>query len=189
MAISDINTYAHLTDADVEALGHELDAIRREIEADRGLRDVRYLHRTIKLQRASSNSPGGSCCSAATADRFVAAGDHRARAGQDHREHGTRAQRDARAMGLDERPRGPFDHLRVGYGVRVTALEAFHNYIHHKYTNVLGMDDVGYKVLRVTATNRGHRGGYFSRSPTSCSPPPSNGVSACTISASVRSSR
>ena len=51
MAISDINTYAHLTDADVEALGHELDAIRREIEADRGLRDVRYLHRTIKLQR------------------------------------------------------------------------------------------------------------------------------------------
>ena len=29
MAITDINEYAHLTDADVEALGAELDALRR----------------------------------------------------------------------------------------------------------------------------------------------------------------
>ena len=52
MAITDINEYAHLTDADVEALGAELDALRREIEADRGERDVRYLRRTILAQRA-----------------------------------------------------------------------------------------------------------------------------------------
>ena len=47
MAITDINEYAHLTDADVEALGVELDALRREIEADRGMRDVRYLHLSL----------------------------------------------------------------------------------------------------------------------------------------------
>ncbi|EON30322.1 Fatty acid desaturase, partial [Gordonia terrae C-6] len=52
MAITDINEYAHLTDADVEALGAELDALRREIEADRGMRDVRYLRRTIFAHRA-----------------------------------------------------------------------------------------------------------------------------------------
>ncbi len=33
MAISDVKEYAHLTEADVEALGAEFDAIRREIEA------------------------------------------------------------------------------------------------------------------------------------------------------------
>ena len=52
MAITDINEYAHLTDADVEALGAELDALRREIEADRGMRDVRYRRRTILAHRA-----------------------------------------------------------------------------------------------------------------------------------------
>ena len=32
-----------------------------------------------------------------------------------------------------------------------------HNYIHHKYTNVLGMDDdVGYGLLRVTRDQRWH---------------------------------
>ena len=52
MAISDIKEYAHLTDADIEALGHELDAIRRDIEASRGERDARYVKNTIRLQRS-----------------------------------------------------------------------------------------------------------------------------------------
>ena len=51
MAITDINAYAHLTEADVEALGNELDALRREIESDRGERDAKYLRRTIAAQR------------------------------------------------------------------------------------------------------------------------------------------
>ncbi|MGV7773136.1 hypothetical protein PJM32_29630, partial [Mycobacterium kansasii] len=36
MAISDIQEFAHLTEADVEALGHELDAIRRDVEESLG---------------------------------------------------------------------------------------------------------------------------------------------------------
>ena len=51
MAISDVKEYAHLTEADVEALGRELDAIRRDIEASRGERDARYIRNTIRLQR------------------------------------------------------------------------------------------------------------------------------------------
>ena len=52
MAISDIKEYAHLTEADVEALGVELDAIRRDIEESRGERDARYIRNTIRLQRS-----------------------------------------------------------------------------------------------------------------------------------------
>ncbi|MDX5452620.1 MAG: acyl-CoA desaturase, partial [Rhodococcus sp. (in: high G+C Gram-positive bacteria)] len=51
MAISDIKEYAHLTEADVEALGRELDAIRRDIEDSRGERDALYIRNTIRLQR------------------------------------------------------------------------------------------------------------------------------------------
>ena len=51
MAIADIKEYAHLTEADVEALGRELDAIRRDIEASRGERDAKYIRNTIRLQR------------------------------------------------------------------------------------------------------------------------------------------
>ena len=150
MAISDINSYAHLTDADVEALGHELDAIRREVEADRGRRDVRYLHRTIKLQRSLELS-----------GRAVLLGSHRRSLWL----LGTAA------LGLAK----IIENMELGHNVmhgqwdwmndpevHSTTYEwdmvcasphwkHSHNYIHHKYTNIIGMDDdVGYKVLRVT---------------------------------------
>src|ERR1700682_4797607 len=51
MAITDIKQYAHLSDADVEELARELDAIRTDIEEARGERDARYVRRTIQLQR------------------------------------------------------------------------------------------------------------------------------------------
>ena len=40
MAITDISAFAHLTDADIENLGVELDAIRLDIEDSRGERDA-----------------------------------------------------------------------------------------------------------------------------------------------------
>ena len=51
MAITDIRQYVHLTAADIEELGRELDAIRTDIEESRGERDARYVRRTIQLQR------------------------------------------------------------------------------------------------------------------------------------------
>jgi len=52
MAITELDVFAHLTDADIESLGVELDAIRQDIEDSRGERDARYIHRTIAGQRA-----------------------------------------------------------------------------------------------------------------------------------------
>src|ERR1700756_5698891 len=52
MAITDVDVFAHLTDADIESLAVELDAIRQAVEDDRGARDARYIRRTIAAQRA-----------------------------------------------------------------------------------------------------------------------------------------
>ena len=52
MAISDLDVFAHLTDADIENLAVELDTIRQDIEDSRGERDSRYIRRTIAAQRA-----------------------------------------------------------------------------------------------------------------------------------------
>src|SRR5258705_4779260 len=52
MAITDVPAFAHLTEADIENLAVELDAIRLDIEDSRGERDSRYIRRTIAAQRA-----------------------------------------------------------------------------------------------------------------------------------------
>ena len=51
MAISDIKEYAHLGAEDVEQLGAELDAIRRDVVESLGEADARYIRRTIAFQR------------------------------------------------------------------------------------------------------------------------------------------
>ena len=150
MAITDINEYAHLTDADVEALGAELDALRRKIESERGERDVRYLRRTILAQRALE-----------VAGRLALFGSHRRSLWL----LGTGSLALAKIIENMELGRnvmhGQWDwmndpevHSTTWEWDMVCASPHWkhsHNYVHHKYTNVLGMDhDVGYKVLRVT---------------------------------------
>jgi fatty acid desaturase len=44
-------TTAHLSDADFERFGAELDAIRAEVVDDLGEDDARYIHRVIAVQR------------------------------------------------------------------------------------------------------------------------------------------
>ncbi|MCW2690384.1 MAG: fatty acid desaturase, partial [Mycobacterium sp.] len=51
MAITDIAAYAHLNEADIEALGRELDAIRVDIEESLGEKDRAYIRHTILFQR------------------------------------------------------------------------------------------------------------------------------------------
>ncbi|QNG19420.1 fatty acid desaturase [Rhodococcus triatomae] len=154
MAIADVMEYAHLTDADVEALGRELDAIRRDIEDTRGERDARYLRNTIRLQR--SLEIGGRAVLFASRRRpawLLGAGmlgvskiienmelGHNVMHGQwdwmnDPEVHSSTWEWDNT---------GPSAHWKQT-----------HNYLHHKYTNVLGMDDdVGYGLLRVTRDQR-----------------------------------
>jgi NADPH-dependent stearoyl-CoA 9-desaturase len=154
MAITDIPEYAHLSPADVEALGAELDAIRADIEADRGERDARYIRNTIRFQRGmelagralifgstkrSAWWAGAGALGVAKIVENMELG-HNVMHGQwdwmnDPEVHSTTWEWD------NTDPSAHWKHT--------------HNYIHHKYTNVLGMDDdVGYGLLRVTRDQR-----------------------------------
>ncbi len=157
MAITDIKAYAHLTDADVEQLERELDAIRADIEESRGERDARYIRRAIRLQRALA--VGGRIALFKSRNRYAwVAGTgmlaaakiienmelgHNITHGQwdwmnDPEIHSTEWEWDTTS---------PTVHWKKS-----------HNYIHHKYTNVVGLDDdIGYGIMRLTRDQRWER--------------------------------
>ncbi len=150
MAISDIEAFAHLTDADIEALATELDTIRRDVEEDLGERDARYIRRTIAAQRVLEAAGRlllafgsrrvawwagtGTLALAKIIENMEIA--HNVLHGQwdwmnDPEIHSSTWE---------------WDMVGASKHWRIT-----HNVAHHKYTNILGMDDdVGYGVLRVT---------------------------------------
>ncbi|WP_194815171.1 acyl-CoA desaturase [Nocardia sp. XZ_19_385] len=154
MAISDVKEYAHLTPEDVEAIGAELDAIRREVESARGESDARYIRNVIRLQRALEISGRGVLFFSLFPPAWVAGAallgtakiienmeiGHNVMHGQwdwmnDPEIHSTNWEWDNA---------GPSEHWKIT-----------HNFLHHKYTNVLGMDDdIGYGLLRVTRDQR-----------------------------------
>ena len=150
MAISDIEEFSHLTDADIDNLAHELDAIRRDVEDSLGERDARYIHRAIAAQRLLDVSgrallvfgsrrwawwAGTLTLALAKIIENMEIG-HNVMHGQwdwmnDPEIHSSTWE---------------WDMAGVSKHWRRT-----HNVSHHKYTNILGMDDdVGYGVLRVT---------------------------------------
>jgi linoleoyl-CoA desaturase len=154
MAITDIKRYAHLTAEDVEALAGELDAIRADIEESRGERDARYIRRSIQLQRGLA--AGGRAALFASRNRLAwVAGTgmlaaakiienmelgHNITHGQwdwmnDPEIHSTEWEWDTTS---------PSVHWKKS-----------HNFIHHKYTNIVGMDDdIGYGIMRLTRDQR-----------------------------------
>ena len=122
MAITDVPAFAHLTDADIENLAVELDAIRQDIEDSLGERDARYIRRTIAAQRALEVA--GRLMLAGSSKRSAWwAGTATLASGQDHREHGDRPQRHARPVELDERSRDPLHDVGVGHECGVKTLE------------------------------------------------------------------
>ena len=150
MAITDVPAFAHLTDADIENLAFELDAIRLDIEDSLGERDARYIRRTVAAQRALE-----------VAGRLLLAGSSKRPAWW----AGTVT------LGLAK----IIENMEIGHNVmhgqwnwmndpeiHSSTWEwdmsgaskhwiSAHNFQHHKYTNILGMDeDVGYFILRVT---------------------------------------
>ncbi|WP_445160579.1 fatty acid desaturase family protein [Mycobacterium sp. Dal123C01] len=150
MAITDVPAFAHLTEADIENLAFELDAIRLDIEDSLGKRDARYIRRTIAGQRVLD-----------VAGRLLLAGSSKRSVWW----AGTVT------LGLAK----IIENMEIGHNVmhgqwnwmndpeiHSTTWEwdmsaaskhwiSSHNFQHHKYTNILGMDDdVGYHILRVT---------------------------------------
>jgi fatty acid desaturase len=150
VAISQVAAYAHLSDEDVEAFGRELDAIRANIEDSLGSKDAAYIRRTITFQRALD-----------VAARLVI-GCSRTRTGW---LTGTAVLAVAKSI----------ENMEIGHNVGhgqwdwmndpeihsstwewdMPGLSSqwrySHNYTHHMYTNVLGMDDdMGFGIMRIT---------------------------------------
>lgn len=150
MAISDIQEFAHLTEADVEALGHELDAIRRDVEESLGAADARYIRRTIAAQRtleltgrillAASKKRSAWWAGAVTLGVAKIVENMEIGHNVMHGQWDWMNDPEIHSSSWEWDMVDPAEHWKQT-----------HNYIHHKYTNVLGMDDdVGYGLLRVT---------------------------------------
>ncbi|MFR9770976.1 fatty acid desaturase family protein [Nocardia sp. SC052] len=154
MAISDVKEYAHLTEADVEALGAEFDAIRREIEASRGARDAKYIRNVIRLQRVLEISGRAVLFASPKRPAWLAGVALLATAKIiENMEIGHNVMH-----GQWDWMNDPEIHSSSWEWDNTGAAKHWkhtHNYLHHKYTNVLGMDDdIGYGLLRVTRDQR-----------------------------------
>ena len=154
MAITDVPAFAHLTDADIENLAVELDAIRQDIEDSRGERDSRYIRRTIAAQRALevagrlmlAASSQRSAWWAGTVTLGVAKIVENMEIGHNvmHGQWDWMNDPEIHSSTWEWDMSGASKHWRFT-----------HNFMHHKYTNILGMDDdVGYGTLRVTRDQR-----------------------------------
>jgi linoleoyl-CoA desaturase len=156
MAFSDVREYTHLTDEEVEAIGRELDQIRKEIEESRGQADRDYILRIIKIQRrlaaagritlfASFFPPawllGTVMLGSAKILENIEIG-HNTMHGQwdwmnDPEIHSSNWEWDT------AQPAEQWKHS--------------HNYVHHQFTNVLGHDnDIGYGILRMAREQKWH---------------------------------
>ena len=154
MAISDVPAFAHLTDADIESLAVELDAIRQDIEDSRGERDARYIHRTIAAQRtlevagrvilAASSKRSAWLAGAATLGVAKIVENMEIGHNVMHGQWDWMNDPEIHSSSWEWDLGGAAKHWRFT-----------HNFQHHKYTNVLGMDDdVGFGMLRVTRDQR-----------------------------------
>jgi fatty acid desaturase len=150
MAITDIAAYAHLSPTDIEAFGAELDQVRRDVEESRGAKDAAYIRRTILFQRTLD-----------AAARVLIAGS-RSRAGW---WTGTAALAYAKCVenmelghnishGQWDWMNDPEIHSTTWEWDMVGPSSQWrysHNYRHHVFSNVVGMDDdLGFGVMRVT---------------------------------------
>ncbi|MEV0711022.1 fatty acid desaturase family protein [Nocardia aurea] len=150
MAISRIAAYAHLDTSDIEALGSELDAIRRTVIEQRGERDAAYIRRTIAFQRAldvasrlmiglTSTRPGWVL---GTVGLAVAKSIENMEIGHNvgHGQWDWMNDPEIHSSTWEWDMAGVSEQWRYS-----------HNYRHHVFTNVLGMDeDIGFGVMRVT---------------------------------------
>lgn len=154
MAISDIKAYSHLTAEDVQALGAELDALRKEIEDSRGAKDEDYIRRVVKLQRSLAATARVTLLASGFPPAWVA---------------GTAMLSIAKIIenmeighnvihGQWDWMNDPEIHSSTWEWDNVCPSASWkhsHNVVHHTWTNIVGKDrDVGYGLLRVTRDYR-----------------------------------
>ncbi|MBY4128749.1 fatty acid desaturase [Rhodococcus fascians] len=150
MAITDIKEFAHLSEEDMEAFGRELDAIRRDVEDSRGERDAAYIRRTIRLQRLLELSGRAVLLGskyrpawlAGTAMLSVAKIIENMELGHNvmHGQWDWMNDPEIHSVSWEWDQTGPSEQWKRA-----------HNYSHHTYTNIVGMDDdIGFGILRMT---------------------------------------
>ncbi|MGB8652290.1 MAG: fatty acid desaturase, partial [Mycobacteriales bacterium] len=156
MAVTDIKAFAHLTEADVENLGQELDQLRRDIESSRGAQDAAYIRRAIALQRGLAAGGRAALFASSFPPAWVAGTTMLGLAKIiENMELGHNV-----IHGQWDWMNDPEVHSSTWEWDTTCPAEQWkhsHNYVHHKYTNVVGKDDdVGYGILRVTRDQKWH---------------------------------
>src|ERR1700756_5312381 len=150
MAITEVPEYAHLSDAEVEALAAALEEIRCDIEASRGTKDRAYIKRAIAFQRcleiaarlAIARSKGKFGWVVGTAALAAAKCIENMELGHNI-SHG---QWDW--MNDPEIHSSTWEWDMAGL---TSQWRHSHNYRHHVFANVVGVDDdLGFRVMRVT---------------------------------------
>lgn len=150
MAISNIAAYAHLTKADIQALGYELDAIRSDIEKSLGENDAAYIRRTIRFQRTLDVVARLLIvCSRASADWFLGTVLLAFAKSVENMEIGHNV-----CHGQWDWMNDPEIHSSTWEWDMVAVSSQWrysHNYRHHMFSNVVGVDDdLGFGIMRVT---------------------------------------
>ena len=161
MAITEVPEYAHLSDADITALAAELDTIRCDIEASRGAKDRDYIRRVIAIQRALEIVARLTILASKTrvgwATGTVALAAAKSIENMELSHNICHGQWDW--MNDPEIHSATWEWDMVGPS---SHWMSSHNYRHHMFTNVIGVDDdLGFGVLRVTREQEWRPGNLF----------------------------
>ena len=138
-----------LTERQISALGHDLDAIRQGVLDTRGARDAAYIHRIITIQRSLELS-GRILLQASSKRAALVAGTIALTTAKilDNMEIGHNV-----LHGQWDWMRDPRIHSSTwewDYATPASLWKRSHNQVHHAYTNILGLDnDLGYGIMRV----------------------------------------
>ena len=148
------NPVAHLSDADIEAIGRELDALREEVFASLDAQDAQYIRRVIKAQRLLEMGSRGVLLFSLFPPAWIlgTAGLSVAKI-LENMEIGHNI-----LHGQWDWMRDPAIHSTTWEWDNAAPAEMWkhsHNEIHHRYTNVVGRDnDLGYGIMRVDEDQR-----------------------------------
>ncbi|MFE3290600.1 fatty acid desaturase family protein [Rhodococcus sp. NPDC059234] len=150
MAITDIKEFSHLTQSDIDTLGRELDEIRHDVEESLGARDARYIRGVIRLQRALEfggrltlfGSKYRPAWLAGTAMLALSKCIENMELGHNvvHGQWDWMNDPEIHSTTWEWDMTGPSAQWKRA-----------HNYSHHTYTNIVGMDeDVQFGIIRMT---------------------------------------
>ncbi len=150
MAIGDIAAYSHLSETDIETLEYELDAIRLDIEESLGGSDASYISHIITFQRTLDIVARLLIgCSKTRAGWVVGTASLAFAKIVENMEIGHNV-----SHGQWDWMNDPEIHSRTWEWDMVAVSSQWrhsHNYRHHMFSNVVGMDDdLGFGVMRVT---------------------------------------